>query len=96
MEEKKALSLDMQGEKVVISVDSNKDGENVVTLTLSAKEALGELLGKGKKIDGAKVAAFEMSGTKLRLAVDTDQDGEVLLDVVVDLKEVFDEVVKIF
>lgn len=75
-----------------LKIDTNEDGQPVVEINLHMSEALGELIAKGEKVEGAKVADFNFVGTSLVLSVDTDRDGQNLLDIKIDLGEAFDEI----
>lgn len=90
--ENKMFTLKVENDKLIADLDTNKDGEAVVKLELSLKEAMQEIFNKGVEVQGVKVAAVKFEMTKLKVVLDTDKDGENLLTLTVDLGEVFDEV----
>lgn len=91
-EENSIMNFDIEGDKLNIDIDSNKDGEKVVRLTLNITEAIQEAVARGTAVDGAKIASFEFQGSKLVVAIDSDKDGEPLLALDIDLMEAFDEI----
>lgn len=84
--------------KLVAGLDTNEDGENLLTLKLNVNEAIQEALDKLSKGEESKVALdvkkveleFGVGGMKLK--VDTDQDGEHVLEVDLSFSEAIDEV----
>ena len=92
MSKTKVLDFEVKDGNLILGVDSNKDGENVVSLRLKLSEAVEEAIARGKPIEGVKAVSLEFKGTKLLLKVDTDRDGEQLLEIEIDLGEAFDEI----
>lgn len=83
---------------IVAGIDSNKDGENSVSVKLSIAEALQEgfaALKKGEKkeiVVDVKSVRYKFEDGKIIVEVDTDKDGEALLTVDVDMAESFEEI----
>ena len=90
--EKKVLEVDFKDGELLMSADSNKDGEKVLDLKVNLSEAVQEVLNRGEALEGAKLLEFDFSLSKLVLKIDTDKDGEKLLDISIDLAELLDEV----
>lgn len=86
------VNLKVENGSLVLGVDPNQDGQDVVKLKLKMSEALGEAFSRGQKLDGVKLVDLKFEGTTLKLKLDTDQDGEELLSLDVDLAEVVDEI----
>ena len=85
--------------KLIAGLDTNEDGENVLTAKLNLNEGLQEALGRvlkggeGEKIVvDAKKVELEFGIGGLKLLVDTDGDGEKLLELDVSLTEAADEI----
>lgn len=95
-EENKAVVVEIKDGKANFAIDSNKDGEAAVSISLDLGEAVQEAIAKGTKVEGAKIVDFKFELTKLKLSIDTDKDGENLLDLVIDLGEAFDEIQSLF
>ena len=88
----KKFDVKIEDSKVKLQLDTNADGQPVVSLNLHLSEALQEAVARGEAVEGAKVVDFKFELTKLVLKIDTDKDGEELLDLEIDLAEAFDEV----
>lgn len=84
-------NIGVEGETLKVGLDLNEDGQEVVTLKLSLKEAVQEAFTKGGKIEGVKVVDFRFELTQLVLKIDSDQDGETLAEIRIDLAEAIDE-----
>lgn len=74
------------------SVDTNKDGQPVVSIGLNLSESIQEMIKRGEAAENVKVVGFKFMGTKMVLKIDTDRDGEHVLDIEVDLLEAADEI----
>ena len=87
------VNLKIEDNALMIGVDTNEDGENVVDIKLSLNEALQEALKKGEevKIEDAKKVSFSFGLTGLEIKIDTDQDGEEVASVKINLPEAIDE-----
>jgi len=92
MSEVKKVDVKFEEGQLVVGVDTNKDGDKVLEVKVKLSEALAEVLNKGEKIEGAKVAALDFAGSKLKLKVDTDKDGEHAIELELSLLELLDEV----
>lgn len=92
MSEKNAFEFGIENGELVLSLDTNKDGEPVVTLKLNLSEAVSEAFARGNSVEGVKLVSLGFEGAKLKLALDTDKDGERLVELVVDLSELADEI----
>jgi hypothetical protein len=90
--ETKSFKIDVNDGKVDISLDPNKDGENVLNLSMSLSEAFQEIFSRGVKKEDVKLVDFELDVTKLVLKLDTDRDGEKVIDLKIDLSELVDEI----
>ena len=88
----KVLSFEMQGSKLMLGVDSNKDGEKLLELSLDVSEGFKEAMKKGVALEGVKMVSFKFEGTKLQLVLDTDKDGKELMSLSLDLMEALDEI----
>lgn len=89
-------SVNFENGKLVFGVDTNEDGENVLTGSLNLSEALQEAFSRGEAVEGVKVVEVKFELTKLKVILDTDKDGENLLELVIDLAEGIDEASGIF
>ena len=81
----------VEGTQLKLSLDTNEDGQKLMSLNLNMSEAVAEAFKKGVAIEGAKLVDFKFLGTKLVLALDTDKDGEKVLELEIDLMEALDE-----
>lgn len=91
MDVNKKFELKVENGEVIASVDTNQDGEKVLTARLVLTEAVQEALQRQSAVEGVKSASIKFSGNKLTLEVDTDKDGEKVLTLELDLFEVVDE-----
>lgn len=85
------FDVSVEGDVLVLGLDSNEDGEKVLEAKLHLNEALQEAFKKGDAVEGVKVVDFKFSLTKLTVSIDTDKDGEKLLELTIDLAEAIDE-----
>jgi len=92
MSETSAFKFGIENGELVLAVDPNKDGQDVVSLKLNLSEAVSEAFARGASVEGVKLVSLGFEGAKLKLAIDTDKDGERLVELVVDLAEVADEI----
>lgn len=74
------------------TIDTNKDGQPVVSMGLNLSEAIQEMIKRGTAVENVKVVGFKFMGTKMVLKLDTDKDGEHVLDLEIDLLEAADEI----
>lgn len=95
----KKVDVKMDMTSLVVTVDTNQDGQPVMTLNLSMAEALGEAMAAFKKGDkpapvnlDAKAVEVKFEGSKLVITIDSDRDGEKLATISIDLAEAFDEI----
>lgn len=91
MSEHKKFEVEAKDGKVVLSLDTNQDGEKVLDLKIQLGEAAQELLKRGEKIEGAKKVDFSLSAQGLVMKVDTDQDGESVIELNANFMEALDE-----
>lgn len=89
--EGKKVDVKFEDNMLKASFDSNKDGQPVVKISLNLNEAVQEILKKGEKVEGAKLADFEFSLTRLIVKIDGDKDGEPVASIEIDLAELLDE-----
>lgn len=92
MIEQKIVEIGMVDGKVSMKVDPNKDGQEVLKLTLDPSEAVQEAFKRQGEVKGVKLVSFKLKGSKLILKLDTDKDGESVLDLEIDFMEAIDEV----
>ncbi len=86
------FNVEVKDKTINLGLDTNQDGENVLTAKVHMDEALSELLKKdGVSLEGAKLVAFKFNLTKLSLTIDTDRDGEPMLELEIDLGEALEE-----
>lgn len=90
--EGKVLNVNVEDGKLVLGVDPNKDGQEVVRLRLNLSESVQEAFSRGEAVEGAKVVDFKLSSSGIHLKLDTDKDGEELLELELDFMEAADEV----
>lgn len=91
MTEPKVVSAEVQDSKLIVGVDTNKDGEKSIQLKINSPELLEELFAKGEAKIDVKTITLKMDLMKVKVAVDTDKDGEPVLEGEADLAEIFDE-----
>ena len=89
--EHKKFDVEVKEGNLELSLDTNQDGEKLMTAKVNMGEAIQEVLKKGEKIEGAKLVDFEMGIGGIKLVLDTDQDGEKLLELELNLAEALDE-----
>ena len=91
--ENKVVDLAVKDGALSLGVDSNRDGEKVVTLKLHLSEAVQEAFNRSEALEGVKLVSLSFTTDgKMALKLDTDKDGEELLTLTVDLSEVADEI----
>lgn len=92
----KKLSYEIKGSDLIIGIDPNQDGQNVLTMKISLTEALGEAMSRGDAVEGVSAVKMSFSGSIMKIVIDTDKDGENLMELELDLAEAFDEVTSAF
>lgn len=86
------VKISVENNQILIDVDTNQDGQSVVSAKLDLPEALQEAMKSGDQpvvVDGKLKLAFEEG--KLKLSFDSNQDGEAAAMVDLDLAEAVDE-----
>jgi len=89
--EYKKFDVGFEDNKLNLSLDTNQDGEKLMTLKINLPEAVQEAFKKGEEIEGQKVVNFKMSSKGLELSMDSDKDGEPSIELQVNLMEAVDE-----
>ena len=87
----KRIDFKVDGSSVKLEIDPNKDGEKLLNMKLSLKEAVQELFARGVRVQGQGAFEMDFEDGSFILKVDTDQDGENLLEMRLDLSEALDE-----
>lgn len=90
--ENKKFDVGFEDNDLKLSLDTNQDGEKLMTLKINLPEAVQEAFKKGEAIEGQKVVNFKMSTAGLELTMDSDKDGEPSVELSVNLMEAVDEV----
>ena len=91
MDEIKNFEANFEDGQLKMHVNSNRDGEKLLSVKVDLNEGLQEILKRGDKLEGAKLVGFEFAFDKIKIQLDTDQDGEKLLELELSLAEALDE-----
>src|SRR5690606_8845272 len=86
------VNVGVENNQILVDVDTNEDGQSVVSAKLDLPEALQELMKSGDQpvvVEGKLELKFEEG--KLKLSFDSNQDGEASAMVDLDLAEAVDE-----
>lgn len=91
-------SVKFVGGSLVVGLDTNEDGQNVMDLKINMQETLEEAFaaikkGEKKEVElDVKKVVLKFGAEGMTLTVDTDQDGENSIELNVSLMEAVDEV----
>lgn len=90
--EHKTFDVKVEDGALVLGLDPNKDGEDVLKAKVYLSEAVQEAMNRSAPVEGVKVVSLSFENSRLKLKLDTDKDGEAVLDLELDLIEGFEEV----